>query len=83
MKNSLQLIFHETVFVYYLPVEKVPFFYHLPMDEIEEGKILGPINGTLIKNYKYLELPVLVDGKKGKALYFNEKRETAEFGLIP
>ena len=47
------------------------------MDQIEEGKILGGINGTLRNG------PILVDGKKGKALHFNGESQTAEFGLIP
>ena len=47
------------------------------MDEIEDGKIIGTTNGTLRNG------PSLVDGVKGKALYFDGLDQSAEYGLVP
>ena len=47
-------------------VERVPFFLHLPMEEISKiwGTLIGGINGTVYGD------PELIDGKNGKALFF-------------
>ena len=51
--------------------------HYFPMDEIEDGKIIGTINGTLRNG------PSLVDGVKGKALHFDGLDQSAEYGLVP
>ena len=45
------------------------------MDDIIDCKIVGDINGTLYNN------PTLVDGVRGKALYFDGINQYADLGI--